>query len=219
MTEFNLISPVIKEDFNGQNEWRYTPAGQDWTWGALIGDWPPIKAAIEKHTPRQHTIITGGAHVGLYAHGYAGMFKRVYAFEPHPLHFYCLVGNVQLNHVIKIQAGLGEEASFGAMVGDSVGASMSVAGEDVFLPIIPIDVFHFTDVDVIQLDVEGYELRALKGAIRTITKFKPLLILENGHHQEIVDFLIPLGYTTQERLTWDTVWKYTKDDATTPQVQ
>ena len=168
-----------------------------------------MKLAIETHIPERRVMISAGAHVGVYIQGYAALFNMVYAFDPDPLHFYCLVNNVQHHNVVKIQAALGEMPSFGSMVGNSLGANMT---EDLnthpFIPILPIDAFRFPVVDVIQLDVEGYELRALRGAIHTITASKPLLIIENGHYENIVDFLTPLGYTIVERLQWDTVWKW-----------
>lgn len=216
MNELKGIVTHITESFQGSNEWFYPPCGQDWTWGALVGDWEPLKAAIEQHAPEKRVIITAGAHCGLYAYGYAGGFRTVYAFEPDPVHFYCLVNNVQFHNVIKIQAGLGETPSFGSMVGASVSATVS---EDVnagpFIPVLPLDGFNFPVVDVIQLDIEGYELRALKGAIQTITAHHPLLILENGHLQEIVDFLTPLGYTCTNRLAWDSVWVYKGESSDT----
>ena len=45
-------------------------------------------------------------------------------------------------------------------------------------PIIIIDNLNLPGCDLIQLDVEGYELNALLGAIETIKKYKPVLCIE-----------------------------------------
>lgn len=58
-------------------------------------------------------------------------------------------------------------------------------------------------VDVIKIDIEGYEMHALRGAKGLIRKFKPKLFIEVGYTRlinlgtspnEMVQFLIDLGY-------------------------
>ncbi len=55
-------------------------------------------------------------------------------------------------------------------------------------------------VDFIKIDVEGHEFHVLKGAIETLRKFKPVLLIEieQRHHEfpisQIDDFLFELGY-------------------------
>jgi hypothetical protein len=49
--------------------------------------------------------------------------------------------------------------------------------------------------DVIKLDVQGAELRVLRGLVRTIEREHPLLMIENGPIIESVSqFLAPHGY-------------------------
>jgi hypothetical protein len=43
---------------------------------------------------------------------------------------------------------------------------------------ITLDSIKPKDVDLIHLDVEGHEYNALKGAVKTITKYKPLIVVE-----------------------------------------
>jgi hypothetical protein len=54
------------------------------------------------------------------------------------------------------------------------------------------------------LDVEGYELKALKGAVNTIEKYKPTICVElcekwlnryNDTSEDVVSFIESLGYT------------------------
>ncbi len=47
-------------------------------------------------------------------------------------------------------------------------------------------------VGLIKMDVEGFELNALKGAVNTIKKFKPILLISIYHNQK--QFFNTLGY-------------------------
>ena len=77
-----------------------------------------------------------------------------------------------------------------------------VAG-DGYLPLIAIDSLNLPGCDLLQLDVEGFELKALKGAINTITKYKPVICVElcekwlnryDDSSTEVLDFIQNLGY-------------------------
>jgi hypothetical protein len=46
------------------------------------------------------------------------------------------------------------------------------------IPTIIIDDLNLPGCDLIQLDIEGYELNALLGAVKTIKKYKPVLCVE-----------------------------------------
>lgn len=45
-----------------------------------------------------------------------------------------------------------------------------------------LDDFQLTDVTLIKIDVENHENEVLMGAIETINKYKPIIVLENSHH-------------------------------------
>ena len=73
-----------------------------------------------------------------------------------------------------------------------------------------LDSFNFEDVDYIKIDVEGHELKVLKGAINTINKYSPLIVVEEngsaekwnkGIKNEALNYLQELGYkiVAQER--------------------
>ena len=65
-----------------------------------------------------------------------------------------------------------------------------------------LDSFNFTNVDLIKIDVEGYENDILQGALHTIQYNKPVLVIEQQKHEyqddskslPAVRFLETLGY-------------------------
>ena len=67
-------------------------------------------------------------------------------------------------------------------------------------------------VSLIKIDVEGYELNVIRGALNTIRKFKPILFVElneenlkqYGHSSEtLVNLLWELGYRVLDSKTGD----------------
>lgn len=59
-------------------------------------------------------------------------------------------------------------------------------------------------IDFIKIDVDGYELKILQGAINTIKRFKPIMIVEFGQRYlkkygdklgDLVNLLVSLGYS------------------------
>ena len=66
-----------------------------------------------------------------------------------------------------------------------------------------LDSFNFANVDYIKIDVEGHELKVLKGAYKTIQKYSPLIVVEEngsaekwnkGKQNEALDYLQSLNY-------------------------
>jgi hypothetical protein len=88
------------------------------------------------------------------------------------------------------------------------------AGND--LPVLTIDGWGLQECDLIALDVEGYEWPALKGAVETIVRCRPLLVIETKGHgkrfgytdAEMNDWIQGLGYRLVERVGRDNVWAH-----------
>jgi FkbM family methyltransferase len=151
---------------------------------------------------------------------------RVWAFEPNPESYRCAAVTLELNeisNVALINAGLGERSDNRHLVtaekGISLGGASHIASgalggpEARGISITPIRIVTVDDtvpqdrpVSVIQLDVEGYEEQALIGAMRTIRRYRPLLILETVPGDAwLAKNLAPFGYCIAESFLENTV--------------
>lgn len=137
----------------------------------------------------------------------------VWAFEPGSENYRCAEITTQLNrleNVVLRHAGLGAEPGTARLAISNVrgrpaaGMSRVIVSparrrwyENEEIEIVSIDEAVPSDrrIAVIHLDVEGYEQRALAGAMRTIERCRPLLVLETLPEASwIEENLSPLGY-------------------------
>lgn len=197
---------------------------EDWLWirgdggpntdgGAWLGpreDW--IHSHSTKfftHVKKYDLCIQAGGNLGLYPRLLANRFKTVYTFEPDPLNFHCLVNNCQVDNVIKVNAALGEDNSFCSVLRNhrsNVGMHRTIKDVNGTIPILAIDSLNFNDCDMICLDTEGYEYHIIKGALKTIEKYKPVITCENKDGSNILDLIGQFGYKVIDVSVADTVF-------------
>jgi FkbM family methyltransferase len=142
-------------------------------------------------------VIDVGANYGDSAIWWAKTFRcKVIAFEPLVNVFTVLEENIKLNNAdvmaSNLAIGNGEEIS-----GSSDG-NMFCSGGDIKIRTEKLDSYSFERVDLLKIDVEGFELDVLLGAENTIRQFKPRIIIET-HSKELRKkchaFLTSLGYS------------------------
>ena len=177
---------------------------------------------ISKHIPEKKVVVQAGGNCGFYVKQYAELFELVYTFEPEPLNFYCLTLNVTTPNVLKFQACLGnvhQGLSVGSFMPDIGSTHVTGAGP---IPTMRIDDLALMRCDLIHLDIEGFELNALMGAVDTINKFRPVIALEyyeawsNRYNTTLADierFLENLGYEFVLDEQGDRVYKFTEKKA------
>jgi FkbM family methyltransferase len=101
-------------------------------------------------------------------------------------------GNLELNIPIVNGTGIDAEASFRKLSGNQ---------NSILVPVHKLDDYEFQDVSFIKIDVEGYEVEVIQGAIKTISANKPVILVEiEQRHlmdkslQTVFDEIIKLGY-------------------------
>ena len=132
-----------------------------------------------------------GAYVGdtaLWFSKAVGSHGKVYAFEPEPRNFAKLKANLERNkvtNVIPLQLALSENEGEMQVATGGSSSTMTQAGTGTLVKVTTIDKFAEANklprVDFIKMDVEGHELKVLKGAHETIQAFKPSLAVSAYH--------------------------------------
>ncbi len=158
------------------------------------------------------TFIDVGAHLGSYTINLAMHCKQVYAFEAQRMTYYQLCGGIALNdlkNVIAYNYALGDtqaQMKLNIISDDGGGSSLMnpvknnvIDTETVTMKCL--DDFCIPDVQFIKIDVEGYELNVLKGAINTIKQWRPKIMFEawadswyQEHKDNLINFLKDLDY-------------------------
>ena len=128
-----------------------------------------------QHCEQRRTAVQAGGNIGLWPRRLAAAFTRVITFEPDDVSRECLSLNVPGN-VEVVPAALGAIAGRCDISHKSLGSHKVTTGERV--NVIPLDSYDLTDLDFLQLDIEGYELQALLGSLKTIERCKPLIQVE-----------------------------------------
>jgi len=168
---------------------------------------------------RWGTAVDVGGHVGFISRDMAHFFDAVYAFEPQPDNFRCLVENVPKN-VHARNVALGDRPM---MVGihtpepTNSGAWELCEGNSVLMR--TLDSFELQDVGLIKIDVQGFEFAVLKGAIETLMKWKPAMLVEfpkadverlkqEGETSEAMQWLVDLGAIPRHVVSADVVFSW-----------
>lgn len=193
---------------------------------------------LKRHLTCEGVFIDVGANIGTFTLVAARKASRgyVHAFEPSGHHFARLTRNVELNHFNNVtlnQKGLydqpGEATLFlpsqtgemnnsgAASLYTSEFAAATQISEAVVL--VRLDDYvrerNIERVDIIKIDIEGAEIKALEGARETLSRLRPLVFMELDRDNlaragcppgKILDFWESMNYEISIiRVTGDTV--------------
>ncbi len=140
---------------------------------------------------RGRTFVDVGAHIGFYSMGLAPGFGRVLSFEPSRFQHGWLRRNRALNdyrHVLCEQVALGEAPGEATLNVLSYEGGLNSLAPDVaerhtvldryVVPVETLDSRGLDDVDLLKIDVEGFEVPVLRGARATIQAGRPVILIE-----------------------------------------
>lgn len=156
--------------------------------------------AIVDTLPADSIIVDGGTNIGFFsipvAHRTQGRDIRIIGFEPQRQLFQALGGSLAINgyrHVFLHNYGLGAEPGraqlpavdysvaqdFGTVaLTDETTVTEDSWMNDRVVDITSIDAMELPRLDFFKLDVEGYEIPALTGALATIKRHRPWIWVE-----------------------------------------
>jgi FkbM family methyltransferase len=144
-----------------------------------------------------------GAFIGDTAPVFLDRQCEVHAFEPKPDMFVCLLHNCPRAFCYNLAIGDGTRFDLSNKTGNMGGQSL-LPGQRYS---IRLDDLNVERLDVLKIDVEGFELKVLEGAAETIRRFHPIIHIElnvNGLKRfgatpEITrKMLANLGYLSQQ---------------------
>tara|TARA_R110001599_G_scaffold347737_1_gene574304 strand:- start:5369 stop:6136 length:768 start_codon:yes stop_codon:yes gene_type:complete len=144
-----------------------------------------IKSYLEK-TKRNSTFLDVGGHIGTMAIPLSKMYNQVHTFEPNSKNYNFLVGNIESNNIQNIKSYNMAIADCQSKVNSkrhadaNSGCYQIVIDDRGSVKCDTLDSLDFKDVDFIKIDVQGLEIKVLQGAINTIRKYKPFLMIEAG---------------------------------------
>lgn len=166
---------------------------------------------LQENNVEFNVAVDGGAHRGIWTRVLAKRFTWVYAFEPMADNFFRIP---DFENVNKTNCALGDEENTLCMAPGEHNTGQWHIGLNKYglnpTAVIKLDSLKISP-DFIKLDVEGYELLALRGAKETIERCRPAIMLEmNGLSERY-------GYTDEDlrtylsELDYKEVGKWNKD--------
>jgi FkbM family methyltransferase len=181
---------------------------------------------------RGRDIVHAGVYFGDFLPALAAMLRRggwfrqggwLYGFEPYRENFACAQWTCALNGLTNVRLypqGLGELRQRVALQiadehGLSLGGACHIVGDKragngvEVIEVAPLDELlpAHADIGILNLDVEGHEGPALTGALKTIRRCKPILVLETVPAEVVEAHLAPLGYRRNATVENNTIFR------------
>lgn len=158
---------------------------------------------IKEKNLKFHTALDIGAWCGTWSAQLATYCKKIYAIEPDKTHFECLAKNLSKNENIELlDCAIGDTEALVSLTDDDFTQARRIQDSG-NIPMRTIDSFQFKDVELIKIDVEGFEMKVILGATDTLKNCKFLMIELNNNSQkynssniEIEKYLKNQGFTT-----------------------
>jgi FkbM family methyltransferase len=199
-------------------EWNLDPADYvqaDLFWLGQRDTWDVYH--LRRIAQPSSNILDIGANFGYYSLILAASLQRqcaIHAFDPNPSTFDRLLKNIQLNSMQSVveahRLGLSDMETVVTLderPGNSGATRLTDSLDGIKVQVTTVDAFCRTQtmkrVDLLKIDVEGYEARVLRGANQTISRHKPAIFIElfpkglerqGSSAEEVVSLLTAHGY-------------------------
>ena len=176
----------------------------------LRGVVEPELRYLHLYCPRQGSAVDVGAHHGHYSYRLSKLLPRVVAFDVNAALLVDLE-NYNPGNIRVVGQGLSSAPAelplfiplvdgrpltgWGSLTEDNLPEASSHLRKSA--RVTTLDAFGIDDVSFIKIDVEGHELEVLKGAVKTLVRCHPMLLVEvKSHNSPAVDNLLAdLGYS------------------------
>lgn len=158
-------------------------------------------------------VVDIGANIGYYALQEARAVRSVIALEPAPENYKGLAHNVELNGYRNVRAyrlAIGDETrEIGFVLSRACNwNSVAESGGDITVPMFPLDIFlNGVRADFVRMDVEGYEMKILRGMEGILRNHRPRMFIEvhrdklreyGSSQREVMEYLAQFGYQIEK---------------------
>ena len=190
---------------------------------------PHLHKIFEKYITENSVVIECGCHIGTHTVVLSSLCSKIYGFEPMPQTHMLLMKNIELNNIknaVIYKKGVSNKEGFtkyawtehgniGASslddnpMGKPPNHSYVIDCRDISssIELTTVDSMELDKLDFMKIDVEGYETLVIEGAMNTIIKFKPVIVMEvwkdhNGnvdldYTKQLYSNLIDIGYSIE----------------------
>ena len=139
-----------------------------------------------QYATRRGLALDIGANVGLWSRDLCEHFEKVIAFEPVEMFRDCLKLNVPAENLVIEAMALGDQETRVNMIitEDNMGhthVDPNSVGQG-NIPVRCLDNLELYAVDYMKIDCEGFEYRIIQGATHTITRHRPIVVVEQKPH-------------------------------------
>jgi FkbM family methyltransferase len=180
-----------------------------------------LAAALE-HVTNWTVALDAGAHVGTWSRTLSQKFETVIAIEPSEDTHEALVANLAAfgcSNVETRRIALGDKPGKVTMHLEGRGLELQNTGARFVQPggVIPvetIDSWKLPSLGFVKMDIEGSEVFALRGAVETLKRCKPIVLYEDkgfwkryGERRDAAaKVLQSIGYREITRIRCDLIW-------------
>lgn len=151
---------------------------------------PESLAAALKGVQKWNLAIDVGAHFGMNSMAYSRLFKSVVSFEPHPGLYRQALKHFRLNKISNVELhnfALGNRKArlkiFTPPENDGRSRLVADSASSPSVDVRRLDTFEL-EPDFIKIDVEGFEAKVLKGAVKTLSRSRPVVLVETNGNVE-----------------------------------
>ncbi len=164
---------------------------------------------LVKHCRTLGVCVQAGGFIGMWPARLAKFFERVYTFEPLPHLYECVKKNT--NHLPSVRVynnALSDKMGSIKVAPKRGGCTRVNEDADFEVKAITIDSLSLIRCDAIYLDVEHYERTVLDGALATIDRFKPTIMLEikEETRNDYIEYMDKLGYESIAKVHGDMIF-------------
>jgi len=157
----------------------------------------------QAHDQKFNSVLDIGAWCGTWSAEFSPYCKKIYAFEPDRTHVECLLKNISsFDNIELLDYAVGDIETTVSLTDDDFTQARRIYSIG-HISMKTVDSFKFEDVDLIKIDVEGFEMNVLRGAKDTLKNCNFLMIELNNNSKkynssnaEIEKYLHEFGFST-----------------------